>query len=1136
MAMTLQKKIFLVLSITCLFVMLSIVGTGIYLYYHPEQIKPVLEKSLSACSGSACTIERLSFSFQPTRIEAKNILFKPLKQQKTFSMEIPIVKANMAVKGPFGQRSLFFENVQINGFNLDFFSDPFILPKITTPKKSKSSFLSDLLSRFFGFFLFKNIRFQSGEIIDGRISSIVGDQTIQAENIRAKAGAGKPIFLSFALKINHPSSKIQFIAPVVTIHTDGVFNLVDHQLNGTLQSYSMMLQSQEVQIHRIDVFSRFTYTYPYKKLDVENLQVIGDTIVLSADMPKIDLFPVSVSSAKTIHLETGHATYDMDNGDIESDLLKINIRDLRFNEKPDQLLSPLDLGFKTKVRFNLHTYQSNLEQFDLVFSDIIHIQGDFLALPGKKDSIRLKVANASILSEKSFYFLPPEVKQTLKPLKLKGLVSVQGDLLGKKEAGQWVWECDFISRLKKNPFVFLHKEAQFKGLASAVIKAKGRFPDVIISAEIQGDNNVLLTRAMALEPFRMNLFLSMQYPLIDIKNVAVDIAQANIGLTSQNILMRDIRITIPKGRVDVEKKSMAISESTFEASGLKNLLINGYLKENKITFSVKGRQTDFFHLAASNGLLPSGWSFKALDSVQINVTEKEKGIWNLQSMLSLKQLVFQNKDGSSMGENISFNIDIDSVLDLKHDKLTLAASLNAREGEALFNRYYLNLKKNPLNTSVNGAYHIQKKYLQVSRLSFELSDILRLEIQGRFNHDPLAGHTDFTVSIPPVSLKPIFEHLLKEPYKAEKPFLTTLETKGTVSATFRISELKNSWQAVGRFGWQDGNLILKEKNISLKGIHLDLPVWYQTDLNMALVETLKGRIAVQSLTVPLLPEQPLNIALYVSPNRIFIESTTEIRTLGGNLSIGPVQIEEIFGPELTIHSSLSFDEIKLHPFLSRVWRHPLEGSLSGILDPILYKSHAVTSHGEVAAKVFGGQIIFSGIGASGIFTSAPVFNLDAQGENLLLSEMTTDTSFGKIDGILEGYIRNFEIAYGQPQKFNLLLETIRKKGMSQKISVKAIDNIARIGGGQGPFMGLAGTFASFFKKFPYEKIGIRADLENDLFTINGTIKEGGTEYLVKRGGFSGVNVVNQNENNRTGFKDMVKRIKRISQKGGPIVK
>jgi hypothetical protein len=74
-----------------------------------------------------------------------------------------------------------------------------------------------------------------------------------------------------------------------------------------------------------------------------------------------------------------------------------------------------------------------------------------------------------------------------------------------------------------------------------------------------------------------------------------------------------------------------------------------------------------------------------------------------------------------------------------------------------------------------------------------------------------------------------------------------------------------------------------------------------------------------------------------------------------------------------------------------------------------------------------------------------------------------------------------------------------------------------------------------FKEFPYEKIGIRASLENDLFRINGTIKEGGKEYIVKRGGFSGVNVVNQNPDNRISFKDMVKRVKRVATSGGEAV-
>jgi hypothetical protein len=80
----------------------------------------------------------------------------------------------------------------------------------------------------------------------------------------------------------------------------------------------------------------------------------------------------------------------------------------------------------------------------------------------------------------------------------------------------------------------------------------------------------------------------------------------------------------------------------------------------------------------------------------------------------------------------------------------------------------------------------------------------------------------------------------------------------------------------------------------------------------------------------------------------------------------------------------------------------------------------------------------------------------------------------------------------------------------------------------------AGSF--LFKTFPYEKIGIKASLENDVFKVNGTIREGGAGYLVKRGAFSGVNIVNQNPDKLINSKDMVNRIKRIGVQGGPVVK
>jgi hypothetical protein len=315
-----------------------------------------------------------------------------------------------------------------------------------------------------------------------------------------------------------------------------------------------------------------------------------------------------------------------------------------------------------------------------------------------------------------------------------------------------------------------------------------------------------------------------------------------------------------------------------------------------------------------------------------------------------------------------------------------------------------------------------------------------------------------------------------------------------------------------------------------------MPVWYRTGVAKTPVKTLIGKLEVESITIPLLPKQPLSILLDAGPNRISVKSSTVIQVPGGDLRLGSVQVEKLFGPDLFIQTRLAFDKIKLQPLLSKIWKRPLGGTLTGTLNPIRYENHAVTTLGELNAEVFEGKIILSDLGASGVFTSAPVFRLNVKWEDLLLSEMTTDTAFGTVEGVLRGQVNDVEMAYGQPQKFNLLLETVQKKGISQKISVKAVENIAQIGGGQSPFMGVAGAFASFFKKFPYEKIGIRASLENDVFTVNGTVREGDTEYLVKRGSFSGVNIVNQNPDNRVSFKDMVKRIKRIGSKKGPVVK
>jgi len=430
-----------------------------------------------------------------------------------------------------------------------------------------------------------------------------------------------------------------------------------------------------------------------------------------------------------------------------------------------------------------------------------------------------------------------------------------------------------------------------------------------------------------------------------------------------------------------------------------------------------------------------------------------------------------------------------------------------------------------------------KKLLKLINLEVGLRDIIKIDINGTLEHKSSDPRFRFRIKVPSTSLKPVFQQLILEPFKAEKPFLTDLKTEGNISADLELEGDKKNRAIKGHCILNNGDLSWGKKDIFFQGIDLNLPIWYQTRKIKNMGEIIKGTMSIQSMDLPLLPKQSLSISLDAGPNRLSVTSPITIKVPGGKILMGPLLCQEIFSSKTFFDTSITMKAIEIQSLLSEFWSHPVGGILDGKFDPVHFESGTISTSGDIKANLFNGEVILSHLGVKGLLTSAPLLKLNAQWKDLNLVEMTKDTSFGKIQGVLTGHLKNLEIAYGQPQKFDLLLETIKKKGVPQKISVKAVDNISKIGGGQSPFMGVAGIFASLFKEFPYEKIGIRALLENDVFRINGTIIEDGQEYLVKRSGFSGVNVVNQNPDNRISFKDMVKRIKRVTTpKSGPVIK
>jgi hypothetical protein len=142
--------------------------------------------------------------------------------------------------------------------------------------------------------------------------------------------------------------------------------------------------------------------------------------------------------------------------------------------------------------------------------------------------------------------------------------------------------------------------------------------------------------------------------------------------------------------------------------------------------------------------------------------------------------------------------------------------------------------------------------------------------------------------------------------------------------------------------------------------------------------------------------------------------------------------------------------------------------------------------------------------------------------------LSASLGVGRITGRLSGSIMGLRVAYGQPVAFDLKMASVPAKGVSQSVSLKAVNSISLVSTGSA-LSGLGvSLMTTFFREFPYSKIGFECGLVNDVFTVRGSIHEDGVEYLVKRRFFTGIDVINRNRDNRIGFSDMLERAKRVT--------
>ncbi len=204
----------------------------------------------------------------------------------------------------------------------------------------------------------------------------------------------------------------------------------------------------------------------------------------------------------------------------------------------------------------------------------------------------------------------------------------------------------------------------------------------------------------------------------------------------------------------------------------------------------------------------------------------------------------------------------------------------------------------------------------------------------------------------------------------------------------------------------------------------------------------------------------------------------------------------------------------------------LQGTLGGSIPQVRLRGQVIEVGGAVVIDVFGGQVIMNQLKLERIFGVLPTLAADVEINNVDLEQMTGAFSFGKIEGVLVGQVKDLRLLDWRPVAFDLDLHTRREEGRRQRISQRAVDNLSSIGGGVAA---LGSSVLKIFEDFGYKELGLSCELRNNTCTMGGVGDVGNGYYLVRGSGLPRIDI--KGFSRQVDWPQLVRRLQAATESG-----
>lgn len=586
-------------------------------------------------------------------------------------------------------------------------------------------------------------------------------------------------------------------------------------------------------------------------------------------------------------------------------------------------------------------------------------------------------------------------------------------------------------------------------------------------------------------------------------------------------------------RYDTATGGMELRDLALEAGGLRLTGVAG-IRNGRTTASLRGQDLDLAALAALAGRLSpalAGWELGGRADLELDLGARGEGGARL--ALDIRDGGFFSP-GGDLGDKLAGALRLTLPVDGR-GRASVEAAVTG--GEVLVGTVYADLARHPL--SLRGEARLTPGALREAVLTARAEGYAAVEARGAVWDMPDTGGPPPAykgeLAVSDVDLGALFTTLVKEPMALNRPGLATLNATGRARLSLNATGRGLAADLAGLVELWDLDLSAPDEAFLERG-RLRLPFAYALGVNATAQgePEVWGEASAALVKLPLpgaepdvLP-RPLELALV--PNRLHVgRSPLVLPLLDGELVASGLTVDQ----PLSGHWQALADVFLQNVDLSRLGSDiPVEGRLDGDLGRVRASMRRVEAPGRLGGELFGGALYADGLAVERPFAVSRAVRANVHVSLMDLQRFTAALGAGMVTGRMDLTVRDLALAYGQPVGFTMTAKSVETDDAPQRVSLKAINSISVVGTGAG-VQGLGmRLFASVFESFPYESIGVYCRLEDDVFRVRGLLVEGGVEYLIKRPPLAGLNVVNGNPDNRIGFSDMVKRLKRVLEAKG----